>query len=77
MNLGDFSLLTSLLVQYIHSDCDSLLLCRALQQSDRKLCVTTTKSAMCSLFQTLREPPVKRTDLQASTLVGPTRDQTP
>ena len=34
----------------------------------------TTKSTKCSLFQTLREPPVKSKDLQALNLVGPTRD---
>ena len=33
----------------------------------------TTKSSMCSLFSTLREPSVNRKDLQALTLVGPTR----
>ena len=34
----------------------------------------TTKSTKCSLFQTLRELSVNRKDLQALTLVGPTRD---
>ena len=33
----------------------------------------TTKSTKCSLFQTTRELLVNKTDLRASTLVGPTR----
>ena len=53
-------------------DCDTLLLHRALQQSDVKS--ATTKSNKCSLFSTLREPSVSRKDLRALALVGPTRN---
>ena len=34
----------------------------------------TTKSTKCSLFQTTRELLVNKTDLQALTLGGPTRE---
>ena len=50
-----------------------MLLFTALQQSEVKERVTT-KSTKCSLFQTTREILVNKTDLQALTLQGPTRE---